>query len=176
MDGPCFFDLERKLAPIQFGVPKISLTLFPRLLFLLFVDLWPILKEKMFATCSNHSCLFSDFARSLVGGPRVYPCPTNCPNLQQSSIAQFDAAFVESPKSSQFRTSTTTLPETNSEFTLEDEFPFGMAYFQVQTVSFRECIDIHRSQKNLKSLDEKQACASTLWSVHDGNQPFGARV
>lgn len=57
MDGPCFFDLERKLAPIQFGVPKISLTLFPRLLFLLFVDLWPILKEKMFATCSNHSCL-----------------------------------------------------------------------------------------------------------------------
>ena len=77
----------------------------------------------------------------------MYPCPTNCPNLQQSSIAQFDAAFVESPKSSQFRTSTTTLPETNSEFTLEDEFPFGMAYFQVQTVSFRECIDIHRSQK-----------------------------
>ena len=35
-----------------------------------------------------------------------------------------------------------TLPETNiapENRWLEDEFPFGMAYFQGRTVSFREC-------------------------------------
>ena len=46
-------------------------------------------------------------------------------------------------KGSQLRNLRYTLPETNSKLApengwLEDEFPFGMAYFQVRTVSFRE--------------------------------------
>ena len=59
-----------------------------------------------------------------------------------------------------------TLPETNSEFTpengwLEYQFPFGMAFFQGRTVSFRECIEASSLLNT-----EKGSCTVPFCKVH----------
>ena len=57
-----------------------------------------------------------------------------------------------------------TLPETNiapENLWLEDEFPFGMAYFQVRTVSFRGCIILISASFRHWMLH----CISPVWII-----------
>lgn len=113
-----FFWFGKKTCTNSIRCTKNILDIVSDVIFFYFLRIYDQFWRKRCLQLVPTIAVFSDFARWFVGGRRVYPCPTNCPHLQQSSFKNLPSLMLRLLRVQNLHrscTSTTTLPETDSE-------------------------------------------------------------